>query len=59
MNGWELLQTVALTKRLYDEYEADPAKIACDLLALISRVATLRKVPLQRMLDAVKLGARV
>lgn len=59
MNGWQIIETIGLVKRLYDEYESNPTAVACDLLATIARVATLHRVPLQPMLDAVKRGARV
>lgn len=59
MNAWDVLQATMLLKRLYDRYESDPTIVACDLLQIIARAATHHKVPLQKMLDAVKLGAKL
>jgi hypothetical protein len=59
MNGWDLIHAVALFKRLYDRYESEPTAVACDLLVIVARAATHHNVPLQKMLDAVKQGARI
>lgn len=58
MDTWDMINAIAMFKRLYDRYETEPSAVACDLLAIIARVATTKKVPLQSMLDAVKRGAR-
>lgn len=57
MDAWDVVNAIALFKRLYDRYETDQTAVACDLLAVIARVATRNKVPLQAMLEAVKRGA--
>lgn len=59
MDTWDAMNAMLLFKRLYDRYETDQRAAACDLIAIIARVATKHKVPLQAMLDAVKRGANL
>lgn len=59
MNAWDVLNAISLLKRLYDRYESNPTDVACDLLTTIARAATHHGVPLSKMLDAVKKGARL
>jgi len=59
MKLFEFIEAGALLKRVFDRYDRNPENAVCDLLALISRAATISGVRLQPMLDAVRKGARL
>jgi hypothetical protein len=56
MNVFDLLEAITLLKRLHDQYSANPNQIACDLIAMIARVAAARGVTYAAMEMALRKG---